>query len=47
MLLQACKAGWMEEETEFAVIKELGREEEAASGCRVGKERAAVWYVLK
>lgn len=36
MLWQACKAGWMEEETEVAVIKQGGEEE--ANGCRTGKE---------
>lgn len=37
----------MEEEAGFALIKELEREEEEASGCRAEKERAATWYALK
>lgn len=47
MLSQACKAGWMEEETVFAVNIEPGREKKEASGCGAEKAWVAMWYALK
>lgn len=48
MLLQACKAGWMEEEeTGFAVNKELGREEEGSEWMQSGERMSSHVICIK